>query len=170
MDQLDFSLINLDESNWRDFRKIRLEALKNHPDLFAPSEDETTFTQADWKARLANPNAGTFGLYSSDDIIGLTGIVVDRNDPTRGIFIMSYIREAFRQKGLSSLFYKQRIEWASQHPTIKTVESGHVEGNQASYKANQRFGFRSTGSHEHIGLNGVKKRIFTYERSVKYKD
>ncbi len=58
-----FSVIQLTPSDWKDYKSIRLEALAAHPNFFCPSRDETKFTEEDWKQRLSNLNAETFGLY-----------------------------------------------------------------------------------------------------------
>ncbi len=158
-----FKLRRFLTSDWDKFKKIRLEALQVHPDLFTPSKNEFEFSKKDWIARLSNPDAATFGLYLDNEVVGLTGIVIDRNDSTRAILVMSYIRNPFRNKGLSSLFYERRLDWAKKRGDIKIVESGHVEGNVVSYKANQKFGFSSRGFYDHKEKDGTSRRVFIYE-------
>ena len=46
---------------------------------------------------------------------------------------------------------------------LKIVETGHVEGNEASKKANQKHGFEPTGSYEHQLQDGSYVRIYQYE-------
>ncbi len=57
------SIKRLTPDDWEGFREIRLEALKLQPESFCPSQDESKFTEQDWRTRLSNPNGATFGLY-----------------------------------------------------------------------------------------------------------
>jgi hypothetical protein len=60
---MNISLKKFNPDDWQEFRSIRLEALAAHPNFFSPSRDENQFTEAEWKQRLKNENACTFGLY-----------------------------------------------------------------------------------------------------------
>ena len=88
-----FQLKRFDASRWTDYRSIRLDALKSHPDLFTPSRDEFAFSKEDWLQRLTDPKVAIFGLYFDERVVGLTGVVTDRNDDSRAVLVMSYIKE-----------------------------------------------------------------------------
>jgi hypothetical protein len=69
----------LNRNDWQLYKTVRLESLVKHPAYFSPSRNETAFTEADWKERLNNPNAATFGLFENGRIIGITGIFIEGN-------------------------------------------------------------------------------------------
>lgn len=138
-----FTIRELRGDDWRALREIRLEALRAHPEFFCPSRDEEAFSELDWRARLDNPSGASFGLYHGDEIIGLTGIVYVRSqaETQSAHLVSSYIKEGFRGRGLSRLFYKARIDWAQKQRGISTIIVEHREDNIPSQRAHQGFGF-----------------------------
>ncbi len=128
------------------YRSIRLEALLKEPAVYGSNyKREAAFRDEEWEKRLNNPDSASFGLYYGDRLIGTTGIVV--SDPGKGTLIASYICKEHRGKGLSSLLYQARIDWAKAIGLTHLIVS-HRKSNHASKAANQRFGFRYT--HEEI--------------------
>jgi GNAT superfamily N-acetyltransferase len=91
-----------------------------------------------WLARLTNPESCCFGLYDHDELIGITGIVIEDG---KGYLTQSYIREQHRRRRLSRLLYKTRIDWAKEHG-LKRLLAGHRVSNVISKAANQHFGFQ----------------------------
>ncbi|MDF2518420.1 MAG: hypothetical protein K0R59_3716 [Sphingobacterium sp.] len=131
-----------------DYKKIRLEALHTDPGVFGSNyQREAAYSQQDWVALLENENCAMFGLYDQDDIVGLTGVVMDRNDASNAILIASFVREPHRGKGLSKLFYRTRIAWAREKGCARITVS-HRAGNESSKAANQAFNFTYTHSRE----------------------
>jgi RimJ/RimL family protein N-acetyltransferase len=161
-----FSVIQLTPSDWKDYKSIRLEALAAHPNFFCPSRDETKFTEEDWKQRLSNLNAGTFGLYFNGKLIGLTGIVRDHVEIQKAHLVSSYIRPEYRRIGLSKLLYQARIAWAQKHETIKYLVVDHNQENEPSYKAHQKFGFKYSRSYVEASSTGDNKTIVSYRLDI----
>jgi GNAT superfamily N-acetyltransferase len=126
------------------YKAIRMEALQMEPGMFSSTyAREIMFTEEQWLNRLNNITNACFGLYYHEEVVGVTGIVV--NDPNESVATMtqSYIRVAHREKGLSRLLYEARIDWAKKKG-IKKLLIGHREGNVASRSANQHYGFSYT--------------------------
>lgn len=144
----DFHVRKLNVEDWSAYRALRLEALSRNPEFFTPSRDETKFTEADWKERLLNPNAAAFGLYHAGELVGLSGIVREKNqaDSPRAHMVSTYIREEYRGQGLSRLFYEARLAWARAQKDIKTLVLEHRSDNTASEKAHRRYGFQFKSS------------------------
>ena len=152
--------------DWQECRTIRLEALAAHPNFFCPSRDETQFAEADWKMRLNNSNAGTFGLYIDETLVGLTGVVRDHTELEKAHLVSSYIRPQFRKMGLSKLFYEARITWAKDQKNIKFLVVDHNEENEPSMKAHQKFGFKFSHSYEEVSRSGNLKKILCYKLEI----
>ena len=116
-----------------------------HPDVFLSSyADQADQPEEYWRETLDQKGKCVFGLFDSDKPIGITAVFTKREDPSgqTGILAMSYIAEPYRRMGLSKLLYEARIGWALKHlPWTKLVVS-HREGNEASRRANQAFGFQ----------------------------
>lgn len=159
------------ESDWEDFKKIRLEAISQKPEVFGASFDnESSQDDSFWKARLSDAYKGAvFGLYDEDQLIGLTGIYrhYDCMKDDTAMLCMSFIRAEYRGKGLSDLLYKARIDWAKAQGNIRTLIVGHREGNNASRRANQRWGFVLISVEDEYQFgDGDTAKHYTYELKI----
>src|SRR5262249_13349176 len=116
--QLDVSVKQAQESNWQDLRFIRLKALQSDPSVFESNyQKESAMTEAEWKSWLQTDDTAIFLIYEDASLIGMTGIAVDRGDPTkkRAILWGSWLEPSARGKGLSQIMYQRRIKWAEKH-------------------------------------------------------
>jgi GNAT superfamily N-acetyltransferase len=150
------------------YKAMRLEALQLAKGMFGNSHEyEAAFTPEQWLARVNNPSGACFGLYYGDELIGITGIVVtDTGKPEEAYMTQSYIRAAFRGKGLSKILYEARFNWARNHG-IKTLKIGHRRSNLSSKAANQRYGFQYTHAEERTWPDGVSEEMLYYELKLK---
>jgi RimJ/RimL family protein N-acetyltransferase len=132
------------------YKAIRLEALQLEAGMFSNSyATEAAYPDAHWADRLSNPNGAFWGLYDGDELIGLTGIGVQKDMPDTGYMGQSYIRKEHRGKRLSRLLYEARIAWAREHG-LKRLTIGHRTINTASKTALHHFGFVYTHSETRI--------------------
>lgn len=146
------------ETEWLELKKLRLEALSNHPTFFSPSTDETLLTEQDWKKRIVNPNNCVFALLCGSKFIGITGIVTDKSDETKAHLVMSYIQNNYRRKDLSKLLYQARLQWAKARPNLKTLVLDVNEENIPSSRACLNNGFKLVSSYIESG-----KKVLTFE-------
>jgi RimJ/RimL family protein N-acetyltransferase len=134
----------LEAADWERFRDIRLFALRTERGVFSSSyEREVEFAPEEWQKRLVDPGQRAFGLFDDAVLIGITGVVTAREDRTAStaLLVMSYIRPEHRGQGLSALFYEARLDWIKAQPQFSRVLVSHRESNEASRRANQRYGF-----------------------------
>ena len=104
---------------------------------------EEAYPDTRWVESLAKEEMAFFGLYLGEEIVGLTGIILNSHVPGEAVMIASYIREEHRGKGLSDLLDRVRIDWA-RDKGLTHLTVGHRASNEASRRANQRFGFQYT--------------------------
>jgi RimJ/RimL family protein N-acetyltransferase len=158
----------LSATDWEIYRDIRLQALKNHPAFFLPSRDETAFSESDWRQRLGNPNAATFGLFAAKELIGISTIARENNHPAaeRALLVGTYIKKDFRRKGLSERLFKLRLEWAKEQKNIKTLLLEHREDNLPIQKAHQKFAFKLSSSRDQLWPDGTSAACLTYELDI----
>ena len=163
-----FEIIKLQEADWLTLKTIRLEALssKDAKVFGLTYEQESAQSEDDWKWRLNDQRQAYFGLFLDNrDCIGLTGIYTnEKSDDTANLFA-SYIRSEYRGKGLSSLFYDARINWARENGYKKIIVS-HRDGNDASKAANQRFGFNYTHTENYDWPDGSKAAHIYYQLNL----
>lgn len=154
-----YAIRQLEESEFLLYKNMRLEALNVEPAMFRVTvPPETEITDNEWQERIKEPRA-VFGLYAEDVLIGITSIILlDHEEAYLG---QSYIKKAHRGKGLSSLFYKIRMDWAlAKH--LKRIRVSHRESNLASKAANQKFGFRYTHTEPCKWQDGHSEDVLYY--------
>ncbi|PZQ45345.1 MAG: hypothetical protein DI551_07570 [Micavibrio aeruginosavorus] len=152
--------------DWKAYKTLRLEALSRHEDVFGASfEKEAEREDSVWQKMLSQGRQAFFGLYDGKDIVGITGIVADMHDESgrTAILIASYIREEYRGRKLSHLLYAARIDWAIKSGLFERIVVGHREGNEASRRANQAFGFELYAKEEQDWGDGARANIYRYE-------
>lgn len=156
-----FSLDDIDV-----YKAIRLEALLNDPGMYGNSYAmEVVLPEEEWADRIANPRFARFGLYDNTSLIGITGIVIDKDKPGEAYMTQSYIRNAYRGQHLSRLLYDARIAWAKEQG-VKRLIIGHRESNAASKAANQRYGFTFTHREANTWPDGAAEDMLYYELSL----
>lgn len=149
------------------YKAMRLEALQLEPRMFSSNyEREAAFSGEQWMARIEGAKSACFGLFYGDELIGLTGIVIDWDDDSLAHMTQSYIRSDHRGKGLSRLLYEARLQWASAKPGLKTLRIGHRESNIISKSANQHFGFNYAYREPLVWPDGIAEDILYYHLQI----
>lgn len=170
MEHADIDIRPFAPGEWALYKAIRLKALENDPLVFGSSfAEEKTLPDEKWQQDLVNPDGAVFGVFRNGNLIGMTGIAVDRSDPAKQTAKLwgSWLEPEWRAKGLSRKMYEKRLAWAKAHPTVKRVIVSHRKTNAVSKRANQRHGFRFTHAAERVWHGGHKDTEFFYELVVK---
>ena len=165
----EYSIRKLDEDDWQIFKQIRLEALATDPYVFGSNlAAESERSEEQWREFLRSPKYGIFVLFVGADPRGMTGIHLDRNDPSERTALLwgSWLAPEVRGKGLSKLLYESRIAWAREHPTAERIVVSHRASNLSSKFANQSFGFSPTHVTEKVWNDGIAEKEFHYELLV----
>lgn len=164
----EITIRQLTENDWPLYREIRMDALAREPCFFADSEDESNFVSENWIERINNGNGALFGLFHNGQIIGLTSIHRENDDPKsyRAWMGSSYIKPEFRGHHLSELLFDTRIEWARKQGNIIALVVAHREENLVSKKAIQHYGFKFIGSRTKTYLDGQQAKSLVYERTI----
>jgi len=161
---------SLTESDWVSLRDIRLEALRTEPGVFSSThEAECKWSDESWRSLAqGDERHQLFGLFDGATLVGITAAFSDRNDPSgqTAMLAMSYIAPAYRGRGLSRLSYEIRLNWVRSRAHFTRVRVSHRRSNEASRRANQRFGFRETGVHETAWPDGAIEDEVHYEKLI----
>jgi RimJ/RimL family protein N-acetyltransferase len=129
------------------FSRLRLFALRTEHGLFARSwAEESTLPDDAWRDLLGAPERAVFGLFDGAVLIGITGVVPSRDDPSvkTAMLVMSYLLPAYRGRDLSRMFYEARLGWIAEQPQFERVTVFHRSSNVPSRHAIVRFGFVET--------------------------
>lgn len=156
----------LSPDEWQRFRDFRIAALRAEPGVFAASAaDAEKRTEAEWRTTIEGAGNQVFGLFDGEALVGITAVFTLRDDPTgkTALLAMSFIAPAYRGRGLSALFYEARLAWARAHGGFERVIVSHRATNEASRRANQRFGFVRIGVEPRTWPDGAVEDDITYE-------
>ena len=148
------SIRRLTVDDWRENRAIRLEALGESPGNFFTSLAEARARSDDqWRGMLMSATLVVFGLFDGDRLAGITAVT--RGEAGTGTLAMSYIRPAWRGRGLARHFYAARLAWAREHGLTRLLVS-HRAGNEPSRRAMLAAGFRQVGRRQHVWPDGAE--------------
>lgn len=160
----------LQKEDWKSYKALRLESLERHADRYTGTlAQDSLRSDDDWRAMMCGATGQCFGLFDRDEMVGLAAIFKDREDGSgQSAFLASaYIREEYRGKGYSHLLYERRIQWAIDSRLFKRILVGHREGNEASRRANQAFGFEYTGYETKTFGDGREDVLHHYEMRLR---
>lgn len=107
-------------------RRLRLQALQEHPDFFgADYEDEARLSEADFAARMPQPPGGIFGGFaaSSEDLAASVTLVVPagRKQRHRGHVYGLYVEPSWRNQGLGRALMEALIRHAREQPGLRVL-------------------------------------------------
>lgn len=156
----------LKPEDWKIFREIRLKALQENPSVYLKSyQDEAGKPQEYWSGMLDGQGKMVCCLFDGNEAVGFSGVVPWRDDPSgkSAVMVMDFVDARYRGQGLSRLLYQARIDWAVKQQHFQRVIISHREGNEASRRANQVFGFVYTGKELIDWPDGTKDREHYYE-------
>lgn len=136
-----FTVRRIIESDLDDFRELRLEALRLHPEAFGASYGECSQKPMQFFAEqlLTSHVLGGFDVNNSlQGIIGVSRNSLLKLSHVANIWGM-YVRAGNRGSGLSSELMYAALEAAS---SAKTVKLSVVTTNRAAYALYRSFGFK----------------------------
>jgi RimJ/RimL family protein N-acetyltransferase len=126
-------------------------------------------TEADWRARLQAKDNAIFLIYAGVTPVGMTGVSINWNDPTRKSALLwgSWLAPHVRARGLSELMYQTRIEWAKRQRGVEKIIVSHRASNLSSKFANQKHGFIFTHKTGKVWTDGAVEDEIFYELRIK---
>ena len=123
----------LGPDDWEDFREIRLRSLADSPDAFGSTlEREQTFTEPDWRRRLAGP------VYVVEDPRPVAVGGIFHNDGTPHVWGM-WTDPAHRGRGHARAILDALVPPGTAAQLDVNVDNG---GARTAY---ERYGFVGTG-------------------------
>jgi ribosomal protein S18 acetylase RimI-like enzyme len=130
----------LEAADVEEFRTLRLEALRLHPDAFGSSyAEESQETLADFAAKIAR--GGLFGGFFEERLQGMAGFFVPNAAQLRhkGTLGAMYVREAFRGDGLATFIVETLLAHAKER--VEQVQLSVAAGNERAIRFYTRMGF-----------------------------
>lgn len=155
----------LNDDDVSGYRYIRLEMLKNHPEAYADSYNNTRKKNDDFFLYRIN-NGAIFAAFDNNEIIATTGFFMQPHDNAKHKAMIwgVYVKPEYRGQGLS---YDLLVEAIKNLPdTAKLVQLCVVEGNEAAQSTYEKAGFKIWGIEERaICVDG---RYYDEKHMVKF--
>jgi ribosomal protein S18 acetylase RimI-like enzyme len=130
-----------------DYRRVRLEALRLHPDAFgAAYEDEAALDSTQFAERLAMEGLTRYGGYAHGLLVGLSGLRIHNGAKERHkahLFSM-YVAAAHRRSGLAQQLVDAVIAGARAGGAVVLQLSVTVH-NEPALQLYRRMGFTAYG-------------------------
>jgi ribosomal protein S18 acetylase RimI-like enzyme len=134
-----------------EFRRVRLEALRLHPEAFAASyEDECVLDAAQFAGRLATPGLTRFGAFTRQEMVGLVALQVPGGSKVRHkaqLFSM-YVADGHRRTGLADRLVQTVIDAAREAGAL-VLQLTVTVGNAPAQRLYKRMGFEVYGTERH---------------------
>ena len=129
------------------FRRVRLDALRLHPDAFGSAyEDEALLDPAQFAERLSAPGFTRFGGFAGGDLVGLAGLQMRTGAKERHkarLFSM-YVDAAHRGSGLAQQLIEAVIAGAREAEAL-VLQLSVSAGNASAQRLYRRMGFTVYG-------------------------
>jgi RimJ/RimL family protein N-acetyltransferase len=140
---------------------LRLEALKNHPEAFLTSHEESVKRENAVEQVAGNFTAEgnyTFGAFEQDALIGMVTLLQEDRMKIRhkaNIFAM-YVTPTKRGSGVGEALMKAAIEKARDIEEIEKVNLSVTASNEKAKRLYSKLGFTAYGLEEKaLRVNGV---------------
>jgi ribosomal protein S18 acetylase RimI-like enzyme len=145
-------------------RALRLRALRDAPDAFwVTAEEEASTTPAQWRDRLARPDAATF-VASRDGVdVGLAvGGRHHQHEGDAGLYSM-WVAPQARGSGAGTALIQAVVEWA-RAAGYQVLRLEVADSNEHAVRLYSRMGFVPTGV---VGtLPAPRDHIAEHERAL----
>ena len=142
----------LTEDDAKDFRRLRLRALKEHPEAFGSSyQTESALPLQEVAGRLRraseSPDDFTLGAYRQAELVGMVGFFRQRNDKERhkGSIRGMYVPFEEQGKGVGRALLTQAVERARLLAGLEQVGLAVVARNKRARSLYASLGFETYG-------------------------
>lgn len=144
-----YSIRCLTAEDVRSYRDIRLESLQTAPDAYASSyEEESVQNDTFFIGRIED--GGTFGCFSNDVLIGVSGYFVNKHIKCAHVAAIwgVYLKPEYRGQGLATHLLERVI--ASLPDSIEQVRLSAGRHNDAARALYRKAGFVEYGLKERV--------------------
>ena len=141
----------LSSNDYKDYKSIRLELLKNNPESFGSSfEEESLFPTDVWIERLSKHNVATLAAFEDDIIIGLCVIVKSPRMKMKHVASLHsmYVKPNYRKQNIATKLIKLAIK-SLNNDQIEILNLSVVTINYIAINLYKSLGFIEYGIEPH---------------------
>ncbi|MDB5034703.1 MAG: GCN5-related N-acetyltransferase [Chlorobi bacterium] len=139
------SIITLPPERWREFRALRLQALKEEPQAFGSShEGNLAYPDQYWIDRLINVEKGMGDILFAEDngtLVGLMGNYFPQETPDTAVVVMVFVQPEKRGEGIAGVLLETLLNRLRDRPEIERAALTVNVEQKAAVALYTRFGF-----------------------------
>lgn len=144
---MDVNISELHTSRWKEYKRIRLEALKSEPLAFGSSySEEKKRSLKDWRERLERKVPPLFALIKNE-VVGMVSYKFENElklDHIADIYAV-YVSKEFRGNGIALKLLKEVIKRIYGNKKIKKIKLIVGESQKPARELYKKLGFRKVG-------------------------
>ncbi len=170
----DFKIIKLKPRDWKDYKELRLRALKAEPQAFLVSyEEELAIPDEKWQQRLQKAGKGrSWILFAKDTSDRLTSMVggyrSDDNIKNHSAEIWgAYVDKDSRGKGVGKNLMENMIGELKNNPEVEIAVLEVSADQVPAQKLYESLGFEVKTTYPVKMGDGKEHQIFRMEKSLK---
>lgn len=134
----------LTPDDWKIYRDLRLEAIKEEPYAFGTSfGEEKDHPEKIWRERVENT---LFAFYGGQPV-GLIGHIRQARIKQRHIvhIVGFFVKDEFKGLGIGEMLLRDLIEKISTYPDVTKISLGVVSTQKRAMKLYRKYGFEVVG-------------------------
>lgn len=136
-------------SQWREYRDLRLSALRESPDAFGSTHAASALIpDSKWRARLEHAMSGNdlpmVALVDAERV-GLAWVTIVYPETDVAHLIQMWVKPEFRGKGVGRSLVAAAITWAREH-AVRTLVLKVTCGNVPAVNLYRSMGFEPVGA------------------------
>lgn len=143
-------VITLPIDQWKEYRELRLRALKEDPEAFSSAyADSLNQPEEFWKGRLADAAQAqrSWLLFArqSERLTGMIGAFLEDDSQDTATIVSVYVVREARGQGISSRLMQEILQVLSSVPALKKAQLRVNITQLPAIQLYRRFGFREIG-------------------------
>ena len=147
-----YSIRELTDNDWRNYKAIRLKSLQDSPDSFGSTyEREVLFETDQWKSRLNGSSTAqdsvTFAAVDKESFVGLLSCVIQGPGTHKANFYQMWVAPEHRGHGVGLDLVKRAQQWAFSK-NVNSLSLSVTMTNSAAINLYSRLGFKPVGETE----------------------
>lgn len=154
---------------FEEYKNLRLNALKNHPESFSASyEEEANYSDEVFKERLSNPEHMTLGAFVDNQLVGMVKLVTygRRKVKENGMIVSLFVLPEYRKQGIANKLIHRIIEKAKEKK-VKNLFAHVTSTNYIAVNMFTRHKFvRYETHHERIIVDGNIYKTYGFGRYI----
>jgi RimJ/RimL family protein N-acetyltransferase len=140
---------SLPKSRWKEYKKLRLEMLRNCPIMFGSShKDEMKMKQKDWEGRLSSKfSESIFAVDEKDKPVGMITAVYSQKQTQKHVsmIVSFYVSDSHRGQGIGKKLFAEILKRIKKRKGIRKIKIQAATVNQVAIGLYKGFGFEQVG-------------------------